>query len=74
MESANNLFVKKLDPMTAGWPPCLCVIVAMTSLVKDADKLTLGLIFFLNSGKHYYFLKISQHFNSVEIKCKICAF
>jgi hypothetical protein len=33
---------KKLDPMAVGWPLCLRIIVAMTLLVKDADKLTLG--------------------------------
>ncbi|KAK1327363.1 LOW QUALITY PROTEIN: hypothetical protein QTO34_014995 [Cnephaeus nilssonii] len=33
---------KKLDPVAAGWPPCLRIIVATALLVKDADKLTLG--------------------------------
>ena len=33
---------KKLDPVAAGWPPWLRIIVAMALLVKDADKLTLG--------------------------------
>jgi hypothetical protein len=33
---------KKLDPVAAGWPPYLSIIVAMALLVKDADKLTLG--------------------------------
>ncbi|KAK1346730.1 hypothetical protein QTO34_000590 [Cnephaeus nilssonii] len=33
---------KKLDPVAAGWPPCLRIIAAMALLVKDADKLTLG--------------------------------
>ncbi|XP_058547090.1 uncharacterized protein LOC131489233 [Neofelis nebulosa] len=32
---------KKLDPVAAGWPPCLRIIVATALLVKDADKLTL---------------------------------
>nr|XP_060492305.1 uncharacterized protein LOC132681655 [Panthera onca] len=33
---------KKLDPVAAGWPPCLRIIVETALLVKDADKLTLG--------------------------------
>lgn len=33
---------KKLDPVAAGWPSCLCIVTAMMLLVKDADKLTLG--------------------------------
>ena len=32
----------KLDPVAAGWPPCLCITAAVVLLVKDADKLTLG--------------------------------
>ncbi|XP_058566887.1 uncharacterized protein LOC131501164 [Neofelis nebulosa] len=32
---------KKLDPVAAGWPPCLRIIAATALLVKDADKLTL---------------------------------
>ena len=33
---------KRLDPVAAGWPPCLCIIVATALLVHDADKLTYG--------------------------------
>lgn len=33
---------KKLDPVAAGWPPCLRMIAATTLMVKDADKLSLG--------------------------------
>lgn len=33
---------KKLDPVAAVWPPCLRIIAAVTTLVQDADKLTLG--------------------------------
>lgn len=32
---------KKLDPVAAGWLPCLWIIVAVALLVKDANKLTL---------------------------------
>ena len=33
---------KNLDFVTAGWPPCLRIIVTIALLVKDVDKLTLG--------------------------------
>ncbi|XP_006868773.1 PREDICTED: uncharacterized protein LOC102833547 [Chrysochloris asiatica] len=33
---------KRLDPVAAGWPPCLRIIAATALLVKDADKLTFG--------------------------------
>ena len=33
---------KWLDLIAAGWPPCLCIIVAAALLVHDADKLTYG--------------------------------
>ncbi|XP_057359725.1 uncharacterized protein LOC130684077 [Manis pentadactyla] len=33
---------KKLDPVAAGWPPCLTIIATVALMVKDADKLTFG--------------------------------
>ena len=33
---------KRLDPVAAGWPPCLRIIAATALLVHDADKLTYG--------------------------------
>ena len=33
---------KKLDPVASGWFSCLKAIAAITLLVKDTDKLTLG--------------------------------
>jgi hypothetical protein len=33
---------KSLDPVAAGWPPCLQIIAAVALMVKDADKLTFG--------------------------------
>ena len=33
---------KRLDPVAAGWPPCLRIIAATALLVRNADKLTYG--------------------------------
>ena len=33
---------KKLDTVAAGWPPCLKIIAVVATMVKDADKLTMG--------------------------------
>ncbi|XP_042097271.1 uncharacterized protein LOC121818052 isoform X2 [Ovis aries] len=33
---------KRLDPVAAGWPPCLRITAATALLVHDADKLTYG--------------------------------
>lgn len=33
---------KKLDPVAAGWPPCLKMVAAIALLLKDSMKLTLG--------------------------------
>ena len=33
---------KRLDPVAAGWPPCLRIIAATALLVRDTDKLTYG--------------------------------
>ena len=33
---------KRVDPVAAGWPPCLRIIAATALLVRDADKLTYG--------------------------------
>ncbi|XP_062054485.1 uncharacterized protein LOC133764883 [Lepus europaeus] len=35
-------FSKKLDSVASGWPPCLRMIAAVATIVKDSDKLTLG--------------------------------
>ena len=33
---------KRLDPVAAGWPPCLRIITVTALLVHDADKLMYG--------------------------------
>jgi hypothetical protein len=33
---------KHLDPVASGWLPCLQALVAMVTLIRDADKLILG--------------------------------
>nr|XP_042126130.1 uncharacterized protein LOC121826345 [Peromyscus maniculatus bairdii] len=33
---------QKLNPVAAGWPPCLRMVAAIAVLLKDAGKLTLG--------------------------------
>ena len=33
---------KRLDPLAAGWPPCLRIIAATALLIRGADKLTYG--------------------------------
>ncbi|XP_040851457.1 uncharacterized protein LOC121166427 [Ochotona curzoniae] len=33
---------KKLDPVASGWPPCLRMVAAIATLLRDANKLTLG--------------------------------
>ena len=33
---------KRVDPVAAGWPPCLPIIAATALLVCDADKLVYG--------------------------------
>lgn len=32
---------KKLDPVAAGWPPCLRALAATVMLIKEADKFTM---------------------------------
>lgn len=34
---------KRLDHVASGWPSCLHIVAVIVFLVKDADKLTLGL-------------------------------
>jgi hypothetical protein len=33
---------KCLDPVASWWPPCLWALVATVTLIREADKLTLG--------------------------------
>ena len=40
MEVPAAYLSKRLDPVAAGWPPCLRIIAATALLVRDTDKLT----------------------------------
>ena len=43
LEVACGIYLsKRLDPVAAGWPPCIRIIAAAALLVHDADKLTYG--------------------------------
>ena len=33
---------KKLDHVSLGWPPCLWMVAAIATLIKDSNRLTLG--------------------------------
>ena len=41
-ESAQWLPVQQLDPVAAGWLPCLWALTSTVFLVREVDKLTLG--------------------------------
>ena len=43
LEVACGIYLsKRLDPVAAGWPPCIRIIAAAALLVHDTDKLTYG--------------------------------
>ena len=35
---------KRLDSVATGWPGCLCAVAAVALLVREASKLTSGLL------------------------------